>query len=93
MTSKSSFWVYYRPEFARRGLHRQHFQKGGRRPRFGGTANGTFFREGDYAGKVGKTYRGWVCGLPTEKTPKIGVQDARDKWIGQFTFVRQEEAG
>lgn len=81
------FYVLRRPEFARRSLHRQNFQKGGTRPTFGGTANGTFFRKGDYveAEMAGKTCRGWVCGLPTEKTPKVGVMDARGKRISQFT--------
>lgn len=80
------FWVYRRPEFARRSLHRQNFRKGGIRPRFGGTCNGGYFRKGDYveAEMAGKTYRGWVCGLPTEKTPKVGVQDARGNRMGQF---------
>lgn len=80
------FWVYRRPEFARRSLHRQNFQKGGVRLRFGGTCNGGYFRKGDYveAKMAGKIYRGWVCGLPTEKTPKVGVQDARGNRIGQF---------
>lgn len=80
------FYVLRRPEFARRSLHRQNFQKGGVRPSFGGTANGGFFRKGDYveAEKAGKIYRGWVCGLPTEKTPLVGIMDARRKRIGQF---------
>jgi len=81
------FYYWQRPEFARRPLHRQHHQKGHLRPKFGGTKNGGHFRKGDYveAEKVGKTYRGWVCGLPTEKTNKIGVMDAVGKRSGQFT--------
>lgn len=81
------FYALRRPEFARRSLHRQNFQKGGMRPPFGGTTNNTFFRKGDYveAKMAGKTYCGWVCGLPTEKTPKVGIMDARRKRIGQFT--------
>ncbi|MGB9826322.1 MAG: RRXRR domain-containing protein, partial [Desulfofundulus sp.] len=80
------FWVYRRPEFARRSLHRQNFQRGGIRPKFGGTANGGFFRKGDYveAEKAGKLYRGWVCGLPTAATPKVGVMDSRGRRIDQF---------
>lgn len=83
---EAPFYVLRRPEFARRSLHRQNFQKGGIRPLFGGTANGGFYRKGDYveAKKGGKTYRGWVCGLPTKKTPLVGVMDARGKRIGQF---------
>lgn len=83
---EAPFYVLRRPEFARRSLHRQNYQKGGIRPLFGGTANGGFYRKGDYveAEKAGKTYRGWVCGLPTGKTPKVGVMDARGKRIGQF---------
>lgn len=81
------FYVLRRPEFARRSLHRQNFQKGGVRPKFGGTTNGGYFRKGDYveAEKAGKTYYGWVCGLPTEKTPLVGIMNARRKRIGQFT--------
>jgi hypothetical protein len=84
------FWVYRRPEFARRSLHRQRFQKGGKRPTFGGTTNGTFFRKGDYveAEMAGKVYRGWVCGLPTERTPKVGVMNAEGKRIGQFSLSK-----
>lgn len=83
---EAPFYVLRRPEFARRSLHRQNYQKVGIRPFFGGTANGGFYRKGDYveAEKAGKTYRGWVCGLPTEKTPLVGVMDARGKRIGQF---------
>jgi hypothetical protein len=81
------FYYWQRPEFARRPLHRQQHQKGHLRPKFGGTKNGGHFRKGDYveAEKEGKTYRGWVCGLPTQKTNKIGVMDAFGKRIGQFT--------
>lgn len=81
------FWVYRRPEFARRSLHRQNPQEGGVRVRFGGTANGGFLRKGDYveAEKAGRVYRGWVCGLPTGRIPLVGVMDARRKRIGQFT--------
>ena len=84
------FYVLRRPEFARRSLHRQNFQKGGVRPLFGGTTNGTFFRKGDYVEvrSAGKVYRGWVCGLPTEKTPLVGVMDARRKRIGQFALSK-----
>lgn len=84
---EAPFYVLRRPEFARRSLHRQNFRKGGTRPLFGGTTNGTFFRKGDYveAEMAGTTHRGWVCGLPTEKTPKVGVMDARRRRIGQFT--------
>ncbi|MGQ9824631.1 MAG: RRXRR domain-containing protein [Desulfotomaculales bacterium] len=83
---KAPFYVLRRPEFARRSLHRQNFQKGGVRPPFGGTTNNTFFRKGDYveAETAGRTCRGWACGLPTEKTPLVGVMDARRKRIGQF---------
>jgi hypothetical protein len=87
LNESAPFYVLRRPEFARRSLHRQNFQKGGIRPPFGGTTKNTFFRKGDYveAEMAGKTYRGWVCGLPTEKTPKVGIMDARQKRIGQFT--------
>jgi hypothetical protein len=80
------FYVLRRPEFARRSLHRQNPRKGGVRPKFGGTTNGGFFRKGDYVETemAGKTYRGWICGLPTEKTPLVGVMDARRRRIGQF---------
>lgn len=75
------FWIWRRLRYARRSLHRQNFQKGGVRPRFGGTANGTFFWKGDWvevgAGKI----RGWVCGLPTERTKLVSVADADGKRI------------
>jgi hypothetical protein len=81
------FWVYRRPEFARRSLHRQHFQKGGIRPKFGGTCNNGLFRKGDFvvASKAGKTYKGWVCGLPTIDTNIVGVMGANGKRLSQFT--------
>lgn len=81
------FFVWRRLRYARRSLHRQNPQKGGVRPRFGGTTNGGFFRKGDWveAEKAGKTYRGWVCGLPTETTRLVGVADADGRRIGQFS--------
>lgn len=36
--------------------------------------------------KAGKVYRGWVCGLPTETTPLVGVMNARSIRIGQFAL-------
>ena len=82
---KSAFFVWRRPEFAKRSLHRQNFMKGGIRPSFGSTTNGTFFRKGDYvkASQGKKSFRGWVCGLPTEKTNKVAVCDAEGKRLGQ----------
>ncbi|HOV78798.1 MAG TPA: RRXRR domain-containing protein, partial [Bacillota bacterium] len=64
------FFVWRRLRYIRRSLHRQNFQEGGVRPRFGNTTNGGFFRKGDWveAEKAGVKYRGWVCGLPTETT-------------------------
>jgi len=86
VNSESPFWYWQRPELVRRSLHRDRFQKGGIRHRFGGTSNGGFLRKGDYveAEKAGKVYRGWVCGLPTERTKVVGVMDAFGKRIGQF---------
>jgi len=80
------FYVLRRPEFARMSLHRQNFQKGGVRPLFGETTNGTFFRKGDYVEdeRAGKVYRSWVCGQPMEKTPLVGIMNARRERIGQF---------
>ena len=40
------------------------------------------------AEKAGKVYRGWVCGLPTERTKLVGVMDAFGKRIGQFAVNR-----
>jgi hypothetical protein len=84
---KAPFFVWRRLRYARRSLHRQNPRKGGVRPRYGGTANGGFFRKGDWveAEKAGKTYRGWVCGLPTETTKLVGVADADGKRVGQFS--------
>lgn len=81
------FHVWRRLQYARRSLHRQNFQKGGKRPRFGGTSNGTFFRKGDLveAEKASIKYHGWVCGLPTENTRAVGVADADGRHIGQFS--------
>ena len=89
VNSEAPFWYWQRPELVRRSLHRDKFQKGGVRPRFGGTSNGGFLRKGDFveAEKAGKVYRGWVCGLPG-KRKVMGVMDAFDafgKRIGQFT--------
>lgn len=81
------FWVWRRQEFARRSLFRQNPQQGGGRPRFGGTANGSFLRKGDWVevSTPGGVFRGWVCGLPTVVTPKVGVQDADGHRISQFS--------
>jgi len=65
------FWVYRRPEFARRSLHRQQFQEDGIRPRFGGTCNGGNLRKGDYV-QVG------VNSFVKDKTGKF-VKDENDK--------------
>lgn len=80
------FYVFTALRFSRRSLHRQEFQKGGIRPRFGGTTNGTFFRKGDWVEVSTRrgTLRGWVCGLPTATTRVIGVAGADRKRIRQF---------
>ena len=80
------FYVFTALRFSRRSLHRQNPQQGGVRPRFGGTANGTFYRKGDWVEvtTLGGRLRGWVCGLPTKTTPKIGVAEADGKRIAQF---------
>ena len=85
VNTEAPFWYWQRPELVRRSLHRDKFQKGGIRPRFGGTSNGSFLRKGDFveAEKAGKVYRGWVCGLPG-KRKVVGVMDAFGKRIGQF---------
>lgn len=81
------FYVWRRLQYARRSLHRQQFQRGGRRLRFGGTANGSYFRKGDWVAgeKAGAKYTGWVCGLPTKKTKLVGIADADSVRIGQFS--------
>lgn len=75
------FYVWTAIRFARRSLHRQNAQKGGIRPRFGGTTNGTLFRKGDWVEAQAKTgaFRGWVCGLPTDRTPLVAVANADGK--------------
>ncbi|RJO61961.1 MAG: hypothetical protein C4542_05260, partial [Dehalococcoidia bacterium] len=85
--AEAPFYVWRRLQYVRRSLHRQNFQKGGKRPRFGGTANGGFFRKGDWVEVETKTGKvcGWVCGLPTEKTKLVGVADTENKRIGQFS--------
>lgn len=84
------FFVWRRLRYARRSLYRQNPRKGGVRPRFGGTANGGFFRKGDWveAEKAGVKCRGWVCGLPTETTRLVGVADADSRRIGQFSLKK-----
>lgn len=86
--NRACFWYWQRPEFARRALHRQHHQKGHIRHPFGGTTNGGVLRKGDYvmSEKAGKRYYGWVCGLPTEKTPVVSISNSRGKRIGQFSI-------
>ena len=72
----------------RRTLHKQRPQRGGIRPIYGGTTNGTFFRKGDWVAvfqpRKRVTRRGWVTGLPTPTTPTVAVQDATGKRFGQF---------
>lgn len=81
------FYVWTALRHHRRALHRQNPQRGGRRPVYGGTTNGTFFRKGDWVAvhqlRKRATYRGWVTGLPTPRTPTVGVQDATGKRLGQ----------
>jgi len=93
VASTSVFVVWRRLEFARRSLFRQNFQKGGIRPRFGGTTNGSYLRKGDFveASQGNKIFKGWVCGLPTENTKAIAVQDATGKRLAQCSVnkVRQ----
>jgi len=48
VNTEAPFWYWQRPELVRRSLHRDKFQKGGVRPRFGGTSNGSFLRKGDF---------------------------------------------
>ena len=70
-----SFHVFTALRPQRRSLHKQNPRKGGIRPPYGGTSNGTFFRKGDWVDVVTRSgrRRGWVVGLPTPRTPKVGV--------------------
>ena len=79
------FMVWRRLEFARRSLHRQNYQKGGIRPRFGGTTNRYYLRKGDivYGEQGDRQFVGWVCGLPTDKTKAIAIADAAGKRLAQ----------
>lgn len=81
-----SFSVFTALRHHRRSLHRQNPQKGGARLPYGGTANGTFFRKGDWVEVRAKKrqIRGWVCGLPTAVTRKVGVAGPDGRRIGQF---------
>ena len=81
------FHVFTALRFVRRSLHRQEFQKGGVRPRFGGTANGTFFRKGDWVEVEthSSRLRGWVCGLPTPITKAVAVAGTDGRRIRQFS--------
>ena len=84
------FHVWTALRFARRSLHRQAFQKGGIRPRFGGTTNGGLFRKGDWVEVSTRkgAVRGWVCGLPTDRTRVVGVAGSNGKRIGQFVVSK-----
>jgi len=79
------FMVSRRLEFARRSLHRQNYQKGGIRPRFGGTTNGYYLRKGDlvYGEQGNRHFLGWLCGLPTDKTKAVAIADATGKRLAQ----------
>lgn len=81
------FFVWRALRFVRRSLHRQNPQKGGVRPRFGGAANSAFLRKGDWVEVSTQkgTFRGWVSGLPTSRTPRAAVVDTEGKRIGQFS--------
>lgn len=80
------FHVFAVVRFVRRQLHKQRPAKGGIRKPYGGTSNGTFFRKGDWVEvcTTGRRIRGWVCGLPTKTTPKVGVAGTDGKRIAQF---------
>ena len=79
------FMVWRRLEFSRRSLHRQNYQKGGIRPRFGGTTNEHYLRKGDLVtGEQGnRQLLGWVCGLPTNKTRAVAIANASGKRLAQ----------
>ncbi len=80
------FYVFTALCAHRRALHRQNPQKGGIRPPYGGTSNGTFLRKGDWVEVQTRhgRLRGWVSGLPTEKTPRVGVAGADGRRIDKF---------
>ena len=81
------FHVFTALRHHRRSLHRQNPQKGGARPPYGGTSNGTFFRKGDWVAVTTRSgrLRGWVCGLPTPTTRAVAVADADGVRIRQFS--------
>ena len=80
------FYVFTALRAHRRQLHKAKPQKGGVRPPYGGTSNGTFFRKGDWVEVTARKgrLRGWVCGLPTPRTPKVGVAGPDGERIAQF---------
>ncbi len=82
------FFVWTALRHHRRALHRQNPQRGGIRPVYGGTTNGTFYRKGDWVAvfqpRKRVTLRGWVTGLPTLTTTTVAVQDAMGKRLRQF---------
>lgn len=80
------FYVFTALRAHRRSLHRQNPQKGGLRPPYGGTSNGTFFRKGDWVEVTthGSRLHGWVRGLPTMRTRKVGVAGPDGTRIAQF---------
>ena len=86
------FYVLTALRAHRRSLHRQNPQKGGTRPPYGGTSNGMAFRKGDWvevATQSGKI-RGWVVGLPTPRTPKVGIAGSDGKRIDRFVPRRMQ---
>ena len=80
------FYVLTALRSHRRSLHKQNPQKGGVRPPYGGTSNGTFFRKGDWVEVTTKSgrLRGWVCGLPTRITRVVAVAGADGRRLRQF---------
>lgn len=102
------FLLFTALRHVRRQLHKQQPGPGGVRKPYGGTSNGTFFRKGDWVEvrTARRTVQGWVCGLPTPTTPRVGVAGADGKRLAQFgptsvrllarasgfTWIRKEQA-
>jgi hypothetical protein len=85
------FAVIRRPLWLRRALHVAKPQKGGVRPRHGGTTTPWGFRkvDGVEATKAGITVRGWIGGYTdTAKTQNLSVVNARWKRIGQYAVSK-----
>jgi hypothetical protein len=87
--NKFKFDVITRPKYDRRKLHKEKFQKGGFRKRYGGTTiPGSELRKGDYVEAIQgkKAFRGWVSGYEEDRGVIKTISVSGFDWnrLGQF---------